>query len=396
MTWYIDSIDARAGLAFASQRAPDLMSGSGLDADLPAAFISPPDFRVVLLPHRALGLSAARRTYQAGLFLDGQEVAFPYLDDVVEFTRRCFLRGGGGDGEDRTDGGPPAPLPDPWPLLEGLVRIDENIATRGDADGDSIERSYREDRKAFEAVVTDTPLGLAQHVAWGSARRAAPGAGLRSDVPGRHVDGAWCLLRAASHLVEDTLMRVPRDRLSEEWIASAGSLWAAIARLGLWPLLHLDQTQLNALVGAPLSERLSRLFFGQDLEGFYVDAVSWEAAETIGVPASIARAVKIDKPELASLHDFLAAFLAHPVADDRALHLALFAAGCIVAGPEFGRLAWPFDAHLGWRVALKVRIDRIADAAKQWLDAQLPRRAFSSEVERMIDDVIRVRIGGTR
>ncbi len=129
MSWYIDSIDARAGLAFASRRPPDLMDRGTLDADLPAAFISPPDFRAVLMPHRAIGLSAANRTYQAGLFLRGKEVAFPSLDDVIEFTRRCFLRGGGGDGGDRTEGGPPTPLPEPGQSPEGTVGLDENFVT---------------------------------------------------------------------------------------------------------------------------------------------------------------------------------------------------------------------------------------------------------------------------
>jgi hypothetical protein len=394
VTWYIDSIDARAGLAFASQRAPDLIGGGSLDADLPAAFIAPPDFRVVLLPHRALGLSAARRTYQAGLFRGGREVDFPHLDDVVEFTRRCFLRGGGGDGQDRTDGGPPAPLPDPGPPLEGLVRLDEDIATGGKAEGDSIERTFRDDYRAFEAAVADTPLGLTLQVSWGSARRAPAGAQLRSDVPMKHADGARCLLRAASQLLEDMLLRIPRGGPSEEWIASAASLWATIGRLGLWPLLHFDQARVTARLGTPPGEQLPFFFWDRAWGGLYGDAGSWEAAEAIGVPASLARAVKIDNPRRASLHDFLAAFLAVPVADDRALHLALFAASCIVAGPEFGRLTWPTGPRATWLASLAAHIDRLADRAKHWLDDQLPRRAFSGEVEAMIDDVIGLRIGG--
>ncbi len=156
--------------------------------------------------------------------------------------------------------------------------------------------------------------------------------------------------------------------------------------------MKVDLGRLVALVGASTVESLPIEYPALGRGRFIGDPVVWEAAEAIGIPESLAKAVKIVDPARASLQDFLSAYLALPVATDGALQLALFAAACIVAGPEFGLLIRPPRGD----VSPTAHLDRLADRAKQWLDEELPRRAFSPQVEALIDDVIRLPVGGTR
>lgn len=104
--WYIDAMDARAGMTFAAYRTADLDEQPALD--LPSVFIEPPSFRAIRISHRAIALSATRRSFQYGFFLREKEVAFANLADIVEFTRRCYLRGGGRD--EPAPPGIPAPI----------------------------------------------------------------------------------------------------------------------------------------------------------------------------------------------------------------------------------------------------------------------------------------------
>lgn len=103
--WRIDSLDARAGRAFASFRFADL-EDDVMPVDGDAVFISAPDFAVESLATRAPGLAAARTTGQLGLFVDEREVAFDSLDALTEFVRRTYLAGSGGS---EPDDGVPTP-----------------------------------------------------------------------------------------------------------------------------------------------------------------------------------------------------------------------------------------------------------------------------------------------
>jgi hypothetical protein len=110
--WFIDGLDARAGLAFTSLRAPDLTTDEPA-LDLPGVFIAPPTFRPETVSSRALAFAATRGPFQYGLFIAEREVAFPSLDAVIEFVRRVYLRGGGGDAAGGGGAGvPPRPTPD--------------------------------------------------------------------------------------------------------------------------------------------------------------------------------------------------------------------------------------------------------------------------------------------
>jgi hypothetical protein len=134
LAWRIDSIDARAGLAFGSCRDADLRAAAGfpsLSADGLAVAVSPPAFEARSLSSRATGLSATRGSFQMGLFVRGQEVGFRSLEDLCEFVRRVYLRGGAGDGPDAASGQPMPPMPpseppEMPPLPEAVMLLEES------------------------------------------------------------------------------------------------------------------------------------------------------------------------------------------------------------------------------------------------------------------------------
>ncbi|MGB8583011.1 MAG: hypothetical protein WCD47_19490 [Candidatus Sulfotelmatobacter sp.] len=108
--WYIDALDARAGMGLATYRDADLHA-STIDLGKPAVFIGPPFFQGESVASRAIGFAATRASFQLGLFLDNAEIAFATLQGVCEFIRRVYVSSGGGD----TDSGiSPAPvIPNP-------------------------------------------------------------------------------------------------------------------------------------------------------------------------------------------------------------------------------------------------------------------------------------------
>lgn len=110
-SWYIDAIDARAGNTFASFRDSDLLQADSLEKlnePVVQAYIAPPFFKPEFGVSRATSFAASRGASQLGFFIDNKEVSFSSLDSVIEFTRRVYLRGGGGD-----DSGPAIPEPNP-------------------------------------------------------------------------------------------------------------------------------------------------------------------------------------------------------------------------------------------------------------------------------------------
>jgi len=113
--WYIDSLDVRAGLCFASQHGM-IRKNDGLDGI--SAFIRPPYFTPEIVDGRTAGFALGRGRGQIGLFVEDSDdvldVAFPSLEAVSEFVRRCYLSGSGGI-EPGDDGAPILPRPDDPP-----------------------------------------------------------------------------------------------------------------------------------------------------------------------------------------------------------------------------------------------------------------------------------------
>jgi hypothetical protein len=105
--WFIDAIDPRGGLAVATWRESDLLDEKGALPEGPSIFVGPPTFVPELVASRATGFALARVSGQIGLFDDKGEIPFKGPAEVVEFVRRTYLRGAGGDGAGESGGTPP-------------------------------------------------------------------------------------------------------------------------------------------------------------------------------------------------------------------------------------------------------------------------------------------------
>jgi hypothetical protein len=258
--WRIDTLDSRGGLAFASFRASDLDVDETLASqepmaleDGPAISISPPDFRPESVSSRAIGLAAGRGAFQFGLFVDGKEVGFASLADIVEFVRRCYLSGAGGDGPD--GGGstvPPRPegKPPDFPPESDFPSVSRE-STYGLLTSLITEIKEFADRSAKIAFSPDSPVKT-DPVSWDKTRRNISLAGGGTSP----ADGCHALVRGAVTLILEMLRRYPISGVDEDllrWHCSAQSIGRTLWRLGLWPfLLSHDTSALPSHIHAVL------------------------------------------------------------------------------------------------------------------------------------------------
>lgn len=228
MVWYIDSIDVLAGMAFASERAPDLLSKSGETFE-PAgqAFIAPPDFAPEIGVSRATAFAAARGSFQLGLFIDEEEVPFPSLESLAEFVRRAYLRGGGGD----DPRGVVPPVPEGGPDLSGAVGIEredrEFYSDPSDPSDPIVRLVARVGDFRAESVKIDRAAG-ADQFAW-LVGTASPGSDAAAGTV-RLVSGGFSVLI-------ELLRRHPGPNVGDRlphWLEAARRLSAAFDRIGLW------------------------------------------------------------------------------------------------------------------------------------------------------------------
>lgn len=251
--WHLDALDARGGLAFASFRGPDL-GAETLDMDAPGVFVGAPDFRPETVASRGTGLAAARGSLQLGLFYDGTEVGFETLDDLVEFVRRCYIAGGGGDGAAGIGPGvPPRPEGPKGPEDRPPPRA-EKLA---EAEAWPIQQMLRE----FDQAARTTRLtkeGEAE-----GARYVASARDLGTPKPPTLPDMGELLELGAVTLVIELVGRCPSgngDDLARWWQA-VQCLGDAVGRLGLWH--RIDPPGADAAIeqlGNDLMQRRSRLF----------------------------------------------------------------------------------------------------------------------------------------
>ena len=431
--WFVDALDARAGLAFASFRAPDLA------ADLPdtnalAVYIAPPDFRPETLSSRAAGLAATRASFQTGLFLEESEIGFPVLDDLIEFVRRLYVAGGGGDGAGGTGGGV-APPPDPGRGEgpgEGLIEGEEETgfstgigllveAFAKAADGAGFEWTAG----AESASATDGMWRVT-----GASPEYHADAGLSAD-PGP------ALAEAAARLAAELVARCPQkgdDEGLASWWAALRSLTAAISRQRLWEDLAAPRPRrLLAEAGRTLLDGRQALFPDYLAPDFDPEAGMDEAERFIfvfwlltGWIDGWALSRMLENPETwpdfidyyarehyrgaesdryeelgrwplsdpicgrtglprhsASLADLLCLATASPIST-RDCHaseagLLLFAAMHVVPASHVPA-GWRRGAPLrkAWRRALAKR-------ALVWLARQFPQRAFGFEIEQLLN-----------
>jgi hypothetical protein len=420
--YFIDSLDARAGLAFASYRSADL-SNDDVDVDLPSVFIGPPMFRPERVSSRGIAFAASRGSFQLGLYVDGAEVAFPTLEDVIEFVRRAYLRGGGGDGAGgigpgvpQIPGGAPergGPLPvfdfEGEGVLGGMLQYAQLIAKMTHSVDYKPGEPYA---STFHKVPLNYPPG-------------------RSD--------SQALAFGAVEIILELVDRFPVMGSDEEllkWFASAERLGHAISKMRLWrPLAAKPWHGMLDDAGLELGKRISDpvltklgpvaqnirasgegkllvvfllartsdlpVYWYRKLTDFFFNSMSdWSPfitryrSETDPVddlanwPLSRSTTSFVGAAERnrASVYDLFSAVLGSPgvlaKGDDAArraaalvvfaaTHIATFANPVVALGPTSGELA---DAALSESVR----------TALDWLAEQFPARVFPAQIEALI------------
>lgn len=434
--WRIDSLDVKAGYAFASQREP--WSKDSLLAADGTVFFQPPDFVAQRVATPSVGYAASRAMFQLGLYQDpATEVAFPALDAVRDFVRRVYLRASG-DGAPPGGEGPLTPLPE---------------SPRGGEDID-LER--------FEGTEGDVVAAL-RHFARDFVARSQKLEGvaephersglLSSSRSPSAKSNASRLVRAALRILWTLKERIPPNRKDESawlrWTLSAGTLACGFDRLQLWPLLLRDHAgyvdNIAAAVFGPILRdkdapilksnwataaqlRLILLrhvmltgwprdaavlerphlisvlrWFGEAREEKWANR-PFESLVWLPIPRSIADGATAGRADDANLQRLLLAAIAAPgviasgqrVADARA-ELVFFAASWLASFPQPRRQPiYPLEIDLPDGLTDGIALAEAASArtaglASDWLARNLPSWIFAPRYEEMIDHAIRTR-----
>jgi hypothetical protein len=438
--WKIDTLDARGGFAFASRRDRDLAAVTDQDPEAPCMFIGAPDFRPEPVANYALALGAGRGAFQTGLFVGEAEVSFPTIEDVVEFVRRAYLRGGGGDGADGGAGGTTPPLRPREGPLSALSLNTKEIDT--EIKGRSLRAEILTAIAGFKKEAGG--LGL-HHTARFDHKWPAPsGQPTGGGVAITAIDGPSMLASAALQLIYEMARRLPpaHDYVAiARWVRDARMLGNLLASLDLWPLLWSDPYY-KAL--EELGKRLLSSFFGSDgllhkhqeefaarlafiitfvagppadelkepdrwFNGHWHDLWSTERADSdpvsnlsrIPLPQDLEGLFfEKDVKDRVSMCHALVAFMGAPAEFDGnqpIVELVLFAAACIV-GPDKGQplFSWPAPPwHLEKPLApseiLRTAVQANADCAWRWLREHLPVVVFHNALEQAIASTARLR-----
>jgi hypothetical protein len=429
--WFVDALDARGGLAFASHRQPDLQ-GDMENVNAPAVHLSAPSFAPEPVASRATGLAAVRAGFQLGLFVDGVEVAFEELDDLVEFVRRAYGASGGADGSN-DPGRVPPPSPPPDGGADG--RADGALQDRG--------RHEREAPKGSAAVtkmlaMIDQASGRAGKKTAGMKRETGSSAMLLAhtepvDLAVGGPDGTEAIDWAAVALGCELVRRLPRSREDVlRWLDAMSSLCQAAWNLNLSGKIH-DFSDLVNAGRHVLDDRLELLFskavvrhvdgrlddelaasvaasimacefghprFVRDLHRSAPVLVWWgrsaydawhsphvsAASERFSalsrwpLPSPTATRLGLD-PAASTLADLLCVMTAAPLAasgDPLDAGMLLLAAAHVAGDP--GR-SWLGHSPGTVRAALRERQVR---QAQEWLVRQFPSRVFDPEIEALI------------
>lgn len=238
--WYIDSLDARAGLAFASFRQPDLIEGNAIEDAETTVFVAPPSFEPEIVANRAVAFAAQRGSFQWGLFnAEGEEFPFRTLEGVAEFVRRVYLRSGGGDAN--PDGGPPAPSPEtPGGVPREPTRLE--LGELGGGANHDIVILLQTCAESFAKRVEKCAPGDEQPFQdWYRPILAGrPAAALTTQGVAEAARAGDRLARSALVLTAEMIRRRPSGQgvdMSADWLLRAFRLAGLIDRLGIWPLM---------------------------------------------------------------------------------------------------------------------------------------------------------------
>jgi len=445
--WKIDTMDARGGLAFASLRESDDLSGNLLPtASQGCVFIGAPDFLPEPVSDRALGLAAGRGAFQRGLFNENrEEVSFRSPTEISEFVRRAFLRGSGGDDSDGDGGEPPPETPVDAPDFPEIPRPGDSQNER------SLRTLIGGSLDKFAYLIGTTKPGQSTPTPWVSEKGKAP------DISDRFSDGADILAAGALRMVHEMLRRFPTANQTaalERWQRVCMRFGHTLDRLELWPILlsgkyfstllqslryvasqrtsdfpflnyaHFPDPSVGFLLdlifrqGFPLDastsdwEDLIRLWYGDYRRRFHEFRLSLSLSRgnsfsegdpmsdlsLLPCPAQLEEIAGRTHGEPVNLYHLLGAFLGSPSAASAvnkaaAIDIVLFAGAVVVGhrdGPGLQDSRIPWSSH-SISPTQRVALNKLASDAWFWILEHLPTLAFSREVEDAILSTAKLR-----
>ncbi|MEA2784112.1 MAG: hypothetical protein QOF71_216 [Candidatus Eremiobacteraeota bacterium] len=360
--WYIDSLDAAAGLAFASLRPPDDEERTAYADAAHTYFIAPPFF-VPEPTTRSIALAARRGTFQPGFYIGESEFAFESLSRIVEFVRRVYL---GNEGTEPTPGaglGPPpespAPQADrgPWdfrggPLADAIARFDRLPVGTG----------------CVEECPWTEWLGLAQRVVPLQPAPDLVGSAigcLAEELLGRHV----------AHRAGDAVRAV------RSWAA----LVAIVRRVTPYDFTFPDWIQ-ERLVKLGLPEKWRQSFVLSETSVRFGDP--YEAMRLVPLPGRLREQLRPNAPDVETLGQLLSLVMSSPShvpSAERAsvADLILLCAAAIVSPAAFGAEIVPGPIPLGERV-VNDAWRALTETALAWCGSSLPQLKFDARVEEAI------------
>lgn len=386
--WYIDTLDGRGGMAFASWRTNDLLSNPAL-LNRPTYYFSPPAFTPIPIASSSTALAAERFGFQCGLFDEKGEIPFDDISEVAEFVRRVYLGSGRSDG---TDGGPIVPIVPPDGEPPDARLHFETLP----------HNPLSDQAKRFGSQVNSTERGTAKLFHWNL-----------SDTKDAHWRQAL-LMRGAALTLTEMLSRFPNHGSElEAWETAASRLAATLIAMGGTVLLQDHQLigpcqrfirsaakalELHWLADEgkdfPIEWTISAMLGHGDWRDWWSGPLPYlgEPLDDLAhFPISKAHASTIGArdPARSSIAELVSSILASPglLESSRDLEAILtFGAARIVsyqAAPweALGRARW-WSARTSTRSQL--RSVRLSIAACKWLESELPRLSFSPSLEQLI------------
>jgi hypothetical protein len=415
--WYIDALDARAGMGLATCRDADLDTNT-VDLGKPAVFIGPPFFQGESVASRAIGFAATRGSFQLGLFLDHEEIAFATLQGVCEFIRRVYISSGGGDTDSGISPAPVVPNPESGGAEFRSLPADQNSIARGIL---SFVSSVTKD------IASISKLKYSNSKPQQLNRREGTHKASLSEILGTLADVDALLAYGSAVLIEEMLLRFP-NRAADHgtWMRSMMKLGQMLSRLGLVDQLFRSPDFDRLWRMADRTDKRFGLFNGHVREfggvlpvmlglGPYVPWHpqfgppfwgGWHASpgptepldelSSFPIPSVAAKHVGLN-PASASARDLLSVFLADPTVIDgekasrpettMIVAFVLLSSMLIVSDGQTS-LA-PIDET---RIGSALRQDLVRDAIV-WMDSQMPGYLFHKDVEKCIRGASQLRYG---
>jgi len=401
IAWRIDAWDSLAGRAFLCLRAAD--DHSEPDLDRSSIFISPPFFQPEAVASRAPGFAACRGTYQAGLFVDGEEVGFETLADAIEFVRRGYISG--------------RELPDPTPSPLGTPPRPTEGGGRGvalDIPQDTLGLGGRRLDAAVSKLVTKFHDAKNDLSSVGASRLCQWGIDDNGIIPSGIYE---VLVFAAEALLRELIERLPTSHQIDDsiaWLESIRRLSRLVSLLNIdeevWRYLRKLLDHLSSEFRERIADFTNRHIYARSqpsIDNALNDFVNqilarrWAFEEneredvyddisTLPLPGAIASKYCIGGSD-PNLLTVLSAWFGHVGHADEMLDRALliFGAACVVVGPlkrqnEIYRVPWLVGS------VRQNFFERLGRDSWNWVSAQMPSRAFNQTMESLLREVPRI------